>query len=174
MQCNAMFNKLRFENTIKTVLKVKTVSLICRIIILIQFNLMYSFNSKKDKYTVLTILHQNDFFKPFFGGHPYFRGFGPHEHQFFKASIQPFHPSFSSNHPCCQMVSAAFKYVSWPAATDGLCLLFCIYPSSMLYLDRCVMWVTCTVMSQWDESCCCTWLNGWWPAMARTPSWPSC
>ena len=102
MQCNAMFNKLRFENTIKTVLKVKTVSLICRIIILIQFNLMYSFNSKKDKYTVLTILHQNDFFKPFFGGHPYFRGFRPHEHQFFLK-----HPFSHSTHPFLQIILAA-------------------------------------------------------------------
>ena len=174
MQCLINYN---LKNTIKTVLKVKTVSLIFNIIIiLIQFNLMFSFNSKKDKYTVLTILHQNDFFKPFFGGHPYFRGFGPHEHQFFLK-----HPFSHSTHPFLQIILAAkwlvrhsIKYVSWPAATDGLCLLFCIYPSSMLYLDRCVMWVTCTVMSQWDESCCCTWLNGWWPAMARTPSWPSC
>ena len=30
------------------------------------------------------------------------------------------------------MASAAFKYAPQTAASDDLCLLFCIYPSSML------------------------------------------
>ena len=37
-----------------------------------------------------------------------------------------FSKNFCSNHPCCYMASAAFK------KSNDLCLLFCLYPSSML------------------------------------------
>ena len=43
------------------------------------------------------------------------------------------HPkNCSSYHPCCCMVKTAFKYVFPPNRDDDFCLIFCIYPSSMI------------------------------------------
>ena len=57
------------------------------------------------------------------------------DHPIYTIHTPPYHNGFSPknfcyNHPCRQMVSAAFKYFPQTTATT-LFLLFCLYPSSM-------------------------------------------